>query len=123
MYFWFNNNGDVEPFTIDPYLYNVPAHLVDDWIESERQEWKRWHAKHEVIAHSEVGMCMVKTTFSGTGEPGGMFYVTVYDARGKEMEEIQCLTMEKALRSHKRCVQELRRAHGTSCGDYEPSSP
>lgn len=101
MNFYYENDGIVRPWTtpgIIPYADPEAWQLA---LDHEEEEWKRWHAKHELVCYTEAGYNTVKTVFSGLGETLGMFYITVCDVNGKEVEHVQCHTMEKALSVHR----------------------
>jgi len=100
MNFYYESDGIVRPW-ITPGI--IPYADPEAWrlaLDHEEEEWKRWHAKHELVRYTEAGKNTVKTIFSGLGETLGMFYVTVCDVNGKEVEYVQCHTMEKALSVH-----------------------
>lgn len=123
MNFYYESDGVVRPWTTPGIVLSANSEEQELFINNEEREWENWHANHKTVKITEVVHSTVKTTFSGLGEPLGMFYVTVYDARGKEMDEIQCLTMEKAILAHDRCVKELRQAMRKTNEDYYPSIP
>ena len=102
MNFYYESDGIVRSWItpgIIPYANSEAWQLT---LDHEEEEWKRWHAKHELVCYTEAGEDTIKTIFSGLGETLGMFYVTVHNVLGEEVEHVQCHTMEKALSVHRK---------------------